>query len=331
MNNFDLVSIIIPNYNNERFIKECIESVINQTYQNIEIIVVDDESTDGSIRIINELQKEYNILLFQQKHSNAAIARNYGIKNAKGKFLLFLDSDDVLYENAIEVLVTTITKNDSDLAIGDDDIIDSNGVILKRNVGKVNIEKLKECKDVREFAFVSPAPSTKLFKKEIVDKYNIEFGDVMIAQDLNFYIKYLSCINNVSVIYDSVYKYRKNEKGMSLSINNTKMFDIVRSIDDIESFLKKNNKLDQWKKHINTLRVNHYSTQFKKIFNIDSKTLRDDVYKFFKEQVSKIDMDNCAEYLVGDIVNSKKKLIKNISNWKIMFVYRRIKRIIKSI
>lgn len=114
-----LISIIIPIYNVENYLKNCLESVIQQTYKNIEIVLVNDESTDRSIRIAEEyVQKDNRIRLIHQENKGLSGARNTGLKEAKGDFVFYLDSDDKLVPNALELLLDAAEKYDADVAQG---------------------------------------------------------------------------------------------------------------------------------------------------------------------------------------------------------------------
>lgn len=109
--NYPLVSVIIPSYNHEKYIKEAILSVINQTYKNIELIVIDDGSTDNSFEIIQKLSKEHNFVCMKQKNSGVSKTLNIGITAAKGEFLSLLASDDIYVENKIEKQVFFLLNN----------------------------------------------------------------------------------------------------------------------------------------------------------------------------------------------------------------------------
>lgn len=114
-----LVSVIIPVYNMEKYIEQCINSVLSQTYGNIEIILVNDGSKDNSLSICEEFaQKNRNIKLIDQKNQGVSCARNVGMEQAAGEFIAFLDADDTLTVNAIETLVNAAVSNNADLTIG---------------------------------------------------------------------------------------------------------------------------------------------------------------------------------------------------------------------
>ncbi len=116
----NLISVIIPIYNREKYIEECLQSVFNQTYQNFEIIIVDDGSTDDSYKICEGIaQTDNRIKLFAANHGGVSAARNIALDNAKGEFIFFLDSDDVIYPALLETLVCGIKNNKADISATD--------------------------------------------------------------------------------------------------------------------------------------------------------------------------------------------------------------------
>ncbi|MBP1629401.1 MAG: glycosyl transferase [Bacteroidetes bacterium] len=129
MEDYGLVSIIMPSYNSSRFIDESIDSVLSQTYQNWELLITDDCSTDNTIEIINEyIQKDNRIKIFKHNiNSGAAIARNNSIEKANGKFLAFLDSDDLWYPNKLELQLEFMNKNKIAFSCSNYDQIYENG------------------------------------------------------------------------------------------------------------------------------------------------------------------------------------------------------------
>jgi len=108
-----LVSVVIPNFNNEPYLAECLESVIAQSYKGIEIIVVDDGSTDRSIEILDKYQSKIRVI--RSSHNGASVARNIGIEQSKGQFIAFMDSDDIWIIDKIEKQVLVLLNNDADL------------------------------------------------------------------------------------------------------------------------------------------------------------------------------------------------------------------------
>ena len=115
----ELISVIVPVYNTEKYLVECVESLRKQTYSNIEIILVDDGSTDASIEICDEFaEKDSRVKVFHKKNEGVAVARNFGIQQSNGQYVVIVDSDDVAVDRMIEVLYTQIKENDADIAVG---------------------------------------------------------------------------------------------------------------------------------------------------------------------------------------------------------------------
>ena len=123
-----MLSIIIPIYNSEKYLRDCLASVIDQTYKDLEIILVDNNSTDNSLKICKEYAaKDNRIRLMQERKKGAAAARNLGIKAAKGDFITFADSDDYLREDAYEILLNRIKKSNCDIMCYSSHIVDELG------------------------------------------------------------------------------------------------------------------------------------------------------------------------------------------------------------
>ncbi len=125
----DIISIIVPIYNTRRYIDKCVESIVNQTYKNIEIILVDDGSTDGSDKKCDEWkEKDKRIKVIHKENEGASSARNVGIENAKGKYIAFIDSDDYIDLDIIEALYKRLIETNSEISSG--------GFIVETYAGK---------------------------------------------------------------------------------------------------------------------------------------------------------------------------------------------------
>ena len=206
------VSIIIPVYNTEKYIKQCIDSIINQTYKNIEIIIVNDGSTDKTEKILREYNNS-NIIYIEQSNKGVSSARNNGLKLATGKYVVFIDSDDFCEINMIEDMVKDIENNNVELAICGFNEIYKN-VTKKSLYGLLNDiynrEKIEEeilkNNSIRGFLW------NKIFLKEIIDKYNISFDeDISMCEDLLFCVKYLQETKHVYVNNKNLYNYRQRK------------------------------------------------------------------------------------------------------------------------
>lgn len=218
MNN-ELISIIIPVYNSEKYIERCIESVLNQTYQNIEIVIVNDGSIDSSEALIEKyLDKDKRIIIINQKNCGVSAARNNGIKKSSGKYITFIDSDDYYEDDAIETLYNCIKKTNCDLVRGNYRVIKNKKVIEEGNVvpGKIN-----DFYDLYNKIFDNSIPSYSvllLIKKDFIFNNNIFFDEnIAMMEDTIFYINILSKYPNIYFDNKIIYNYEYNQSGASKS------------------------------------------------------------------------------------------------------------------
>lgn len=176
----DKISIIIPIYNVEKFIHKCIQSVLNQTYMNVEIIMVDDGSTDKSGIIADEYAAKYNNMkVIHQENRGLSGARNTGIKASKGKYIGFVDSDDFIEPYMFERLVNILKNSDSDMAICNYDLVDASGTVMvaeeivENEIFNRDNAFAKLCMD-KNFYYITAV--NKLYKREFLEKIAFPLG-----------------------------------------------------------------------------------------------------------------------------------------------------------
>ena len=174
-----LISIIVPVYNVEKYLRRCLDSIINQTYNNIEILIINNGSTDNSLSICEEYSNNYdNILIYTKSHGTVASARNYGISKAKGDYIGFVDADDLINASMYEILYKSMIDNKVDIAMCSFkrfNELDENKIIkesiVKKRIDDIKIkvdnneEGLKECIICEKY---NVATWSKLFKREIL-------------------------------------------------------------------------------------------------------------------------------------------------------------------
>ncbi len=183
----DLISIIIPVYNAQDFLSECLESVINQTYENIEIILIDDGSNDNSATLCNQyaMQDKRIVFIRQENHGNTN-ARKNGLKIAKGKYILFVDADDFVKRDMTEVLYRAIKENDADIVLSNVIKCQSYGdFVIKNKIPEGTYDNMDEIipnmfyfEDSKEFG-VLPYLYAKLYKKEFIEEAFRTLSDEM--------------------------------------------------------------------------------------------------------------------------------------------------------
>lgn len=292
------VSVIIPNYNGEKYLEKCINSVLNQNYNNLEIIIIDDGSTDKSLQVIQNIidaNNNHEFKLIKQNNLNAAIARNEGIKMATGRYLLFLDSDDVLEDKMLEESINIITKNNADLLMGNFiDIDEQDNQIDDRKIfsGEHTVEGLDIFK---ELIGLSPVPSNKIYDMKVIKENNLSWGNVRIGQDLNFYLKYLACCKKIYTIDRKMYRYRRVSNSISRSYD-FRIFDIVNSFSDVKKFYQKNNKKDIYEQYLQVIEGLHYYYQLSKQVFYKKRSQRNLIINYFHVNEKNIDYSKSINY-----------------------------------
>lgn len=209
------VSVVIPVYNAEKYLRQCLDSVINQTLQDIEIICVDDGSMDNSLNILNDYaEKDSRIRIATQKNLHAGVARNHGLSLAAGEYIHFLDSDDWIEQNAYEILVQQIEQTHADVCIcfyeKFDNISGEKTKIAHRLKAKEYCCVTNFQKNPRHFLYNAVVPWNKIYKREFLLKNNISFDDLICSNDRSFYIHVLLCAKKIAIIDEYLIHYRVN-------------------------------------------------------------------------------------------------------------------------
>ncbi len=228
------VSVIVPVYNVEKYLNQCLDSLVNQTLDDIEIIVVNDGSPDDSQKIIDEYQEKYPTLIKSliKENGGQGSARNLGLEYADGKYVSFIDSDDWIDLDALKNMYDLAEKENSDIVICD--MVDhfEDGATKYYNCTKF------------DFAYtVTPSASNKIFKRESIG--NLKFLENIWYEDFNFTTKLLFHNPRISVISQPYYHCNCRAVSTMNNNNSKKNLDIITAIDDLSDYAKRNNCYDE--------------------------------------------------------------------------------------
>lgn len=214
----DKVSIIIPSYNVKAYIDECLDSIESQTYENIEIVIIDDGSDDGTLTIIYQRAKSTRRIykIISQKNSGQSVARNRGLEEATGKYVIFVDSDDwITAEDAVEKMVYKIQSESADFVQCSLEFVKNNRHSLYTVPQKSSIIGEQPLIDMLKVKDLYTSPWAKIYSAEFLRKYNIRFINGLVNEDTAFSIIIAAKAQKVAFLSDVVYSSRERDGSTS--------------------------------------------------------------------------------------------------------------------
>lgn len=240
----ELVSIVVPVYNVEKYLPRCIDSLLNQTYNIIEIVIIDDGSTDNCPNICDEFDKRYScVKVIHKTNGGLADARNIGIEHANGRFITFVDSDDFVSKYYIENLYSALIMGNADLSISmfenlpeDKEIKSKTSGMKKKELYICSSEKCLELLLYQE-GIETSAPG-KLYKREIIEK--LRFPKGRLYEDIMFSTTAISCANKIAIIPNIDYYYFQRRGSIQYQKFTLKKLDCIEFSKELNKFVKDN-------------------------------------------------------------------------------------------
>lgn len=227
------ISIIVPIYNSEKYLKKCIDSLINQTKKELEFILVNDGSSDNSEKIIKEYNDE-RIKYFKNKNQGIGKTRNFGIEKATGKYIMFIDSDDYIDKNATKLMFDKAISNNLDMVICDYyNVI--NDKITEEKLISFKPTNLKENPNL--IYDINLSPWNKLYKRSLINDNNIKFEENLKYEDAPFICQALDKSKRIGKI-NKCLNYYVIHKNSETTTKDKKVFDIIKIVDIIRIYFK---------------------------------------------------------------------------------------------
>ena len=311
------LSVIIPVYNVENYLEACLDSVHNQTLTDIEIICVNDGSTDNSLNILNEYsKKDSRIRIITKENGGQATARNLGIKMAKGEYIAFVDSDDFIEPDMLEKLYTKAKDNNLDLAMCKIATYDNHTKEIKDNVWYYMLGVFRDFKkdifthkDTKEFTCnIAVTPYNKIYKSSLLKDNNILFPEGLIFEDEKFFYDVYLRARKVSIIDEFLYYYRVNRKGSTVDIQKENDYsDIIPISKQIRETFKETGNYEDYK----ILLINRFIHLQLARFTETSQKYREKYFNLMKEDLNEVLEDSeIANNLESDVKFRVSKIIK---------------------
>ena len=308
------ISVILPVYNSENYIKECLDSLLSQTFKDIEILCIDDGSTDGSLNILKDIEKtDSRITVITQENMGVAKTRNNGLNLVKGNYVYFMDSDDCLDKNAFKKLHDNITSNRSDFCIMK--VIFVNGseeykfpaFDIDKEFDKVNFNDFTfTYRDVKSHVLNDLfAPWLKLYSAEFLKSNDdFTFPEIKSYSDAPFHVKTMLNASRISFVPEYLYYYHENDGSLVHSSANTINF--FRLSEIIEDYLVKNDFIDEFTDEFAAFKI-------VKLVYYMGFTDSEEYYTKAKEELSNV---NANFSLIGDNDIDKMNIILDSDNLK---------------
>lgn len=232
------LSIIVPVYNTGNYLKKCLNSLVNQTLDDIEIIIVNDGSTDNSEEIIKSY-KDKRIKYYKQKNSGIGKTRNKGIKNALGEYIGFIDSDDYVSKDFCEVMYNKAKKDKCDLVVSNF-YYDRNGVYEEFKAIKFKDTNLND--NPKLLYYMNLGPCNKIYNRKMLKENDIYFDELLKYEDVPFVCKAMNCAKRIGKVENYLSYYVIHENSQT-TVRDERIFDIFKISDQIIDIFKDNEKI----------------------------------------------------------------------------------------
>lgn len=284
----ELISVVIPIYNTEKYLDDCIKSVVNQSYKNLDIILVNDGSTDKSKSICEKWQdKDDRIRLINQSNMGASMAKNTGLDTIKGTLFMILDSDDLLHKNSIEILYKFMEKENSDIIEACHTTIfkDFENINIQRNNKIENFNAENALKELIISGKFHQTPWNKLYKTELLK--DIRFPKGKYIDDEYWTYKLFASAKKITWINDVIYYYRQHEESTMGRQYSIKRLDAIDALYERYNFMKVN--FPNLKDLSCKMFLNNCIYNFQKLCMFDEldkdKNLREDLWNKIKQTI----------------------------------------------
>ena len=237
------VSVIVPIYNVEKYLEKCINSLLSQTLEDIQIILVNDGSKDNSGTIAKKYAEKNKdkVIYVEKENGGLSDARNYGLKYATGDFVAFLDSDDYIEKNAYEEMYNKAIEENADYVECD---------FIWEYPNKAKIDKQYKYQNKKEMlSFVRVVAWNKLIKRSLIIEHNLEFPKGLRYEDVEFTYKLIPYINKFAYV-DKPFIHYVQREGSIANVQNERTAEIFTVLDEVIEFYKKNNIYEEYKEEL---------------------------------------------------------------------------------
>lgn len=253
------ISVIIPVFNVEKYLNNCIDSVLNQTYAPYEIIIVDDGSTDNSGKIADKYKELYSekIKVIHQENKGLGGARNTGIEQASGEYFLFLDSDDTIESNVLWELDKEISRTKAEMVVYGIQSVNEKGEIEKNLISEQPKHQKLLLNNNKSILFELPSAANKVYHRNLFIKTGIRFPSRVWYEDIRTITKLYLFAKGISYTDKCSYRYLRRSGSIMNNSNMERNLEIISAFEDIITYYKYNNFFDEYQQELEFLAIKH--------------------------------------------------------------------------
>lgn len=319
----ELISIVVPVYNAEKYLKRCVESIVNQTYKNLEIILVDDGSPDSCPQLCDKLaQEDKRIKVIHKKNQGLGMARNSGIEIATGKFICFFDSDDYIKLETIEKAYESAKKYNSEIVMFGMIKIDKNGNVLSEDIPNTP-QNFYSGKEIMEFILpnmiasdpisgkkrgFNMSSSGRMFSMELINKIKWRFVSERdyISEDFYSLLLLYKDVKRISIINEAFYYYCTNEMSLTHKIDNDRYRKVCICYEGMKNIAEKYNYPIVVKESLDSQFIGSTIGVMKLIINLDERKIK------IKEEIDEIIQDKLLQNVIKNINMKRESLQRKV-------------------
>lgn len=314
------VSVIIPVYNVEKYLERCVYSVLNQTFKEFELLLVDDGSTDDSGKISKRFAEAYpeTVRYMHQSNGGSGAARNTGIRNAKGDVIVFVDSDDYIHENMLFEMYNMMEKDNLDIVICDYQRVNEYGEITDIHREHLIEGKSFKLNEEKKLLFADPSSCNKMLKKSLFIENDIYFPKkVWYAEDMRTIVKIFAVSNSIGYLSTPFYNYFTRSDSKMNTVNIERQEEVVEAVDDLLDFFEQKGICEQYYEELEFLAIQHiFVYAIARIAKMDYKSIL--ICKFRDYITDKFPNYKNNKYI--KLLSKKEKLFFKLVLYKLTWV-----------
>lgn len=267
----DLISIVVPVYNCEKYLEECLESLCSQTYKNIEIICVDDGSTDSSVDLLKSIaEKDSRVKILSQKNAGAGAARNYGLSVAQGKYIYFFDADDIAINNLLQLAYNRAQETDADIVAFNGYTFTNDDISTKKIKPGYNKNVLGDSSCVFSYqdypenimSIVNVVPWNKLIRTDFIKENNIRFEEISSTNDITFSAVCAATAKRIALVDKQLMYYRLGHSGTISSTKSKNLTNVVTAVESVISQVSNLSYANKLQSAIKYFAIDNYCFNF---------------------------------------------------------------------